>query len=264
MYRFGFLLSAAILFVTCGCSQRQEGTFFPDEPSVRVVTYNVNWGFSNPGEVARFLDQADADVVCLQETHSRWEVYLKSSLGCKYPYQVFEDRGGAGGIAIMSKYRISDAGLIKPEEGWFPGLLSTVETPIGEVRFLNVHLKPPLSDRGSASVSAMYNASSIHLEEIQDFLKHTDPHKPLIILGDFNENDRDKAVRWLVGQGYTDALRAYDSYSKTWKWDLSYGLALSGRYDHIMIGEGLGCSAAAVFEVDASDHMPVAAVVTRR
>jgi endonuclease/exonuclease/phosphatase (EEP) superfamily protein YafD len=244
-----------------GCGERREVDFFPDEPSVRVVTYNVNWGFANPQEVVLFLDSADADVVCLQETHAAWEAYLKSALGKRYPYRVFEDRGGAGGIAIMSKQHIGAVEVLEAEEGWFPALLATVDTAIGPVQFLNVHLKPPLNEGGSASASALYNAGGVHLEEIQGFVRSVDQGRPVVIAGDFNENDDGRAVQWLVEQGYMDSLRAFDSYGKTWRWELSYGLALQGRYDHIMIGEGLGSTGAALVEVDASDHRPVVAEV---
>jgi endonuclease/exonuclease/phosphatase family metal-dependent hydrolase len=69
------------------------------------------------------------------------------------------------------------------------------------------------------------------------------------------------AMQWLIEQDFTDALSSYDTYTKTWKWDTSYGIGLSNRYDHIVISKHLQCTGAGVTQVKASDHMPVLAVV---
>ena len=251
-----------IIVLACGCASLREAEFSPDGPHVKIVSYNVNWGFVQPGNVADFLSEADADVICMQETHHRWEVFLRERLSERYPHSVFEEWGGAGGIAIMSKYKLEEVKLIKPKSGWFPALLAEVPTPIGLVQFLNVHLKPPLSDEGTVRLSALYSTPNIHLKEIEEFFAKTDSTKPLVIAGDFNEDEGCKAIRWLNNKGFMDALSIYDTYSKTWEWKVSGAIRLKNRYDHIMISKGLDCAGARVTKVNASDHMPVLAVVT--
>ena len=250
-----------IIVLACGCVSLPEGEFSPDEPHLKVVSYNVNWGFVKPENVADFLSEVDADIICLQETHRYWEIFLKERLGERYRHSVFEEWSGAGGIAIISKYKLEKAELIEPKAGWFPALLVEVRTPIGVVQFLNVHLRPPLSDEGSVRISAIYRTPNIHLEEIEEFVAKTDSTKKLIITGDFNEDEGGKAIRWLSDKGFVDALSIYDTYSKTWEWKVSSGIRLKNRYDHIMLSKGLDCTGARVMQIEASDHMPVLAVV---
>lgn len=250
-----------IIVLACGCASLREAEFSPDVPHLKVVSYNINWGFVKPGNVADFLREVDADVICLQETHRYWEVFLKERLGGRYRHSVFEERGGAGGIAIMSKYKLEKVELIEPKSGWFPSLLAEVRTPIGLLQFLNVHLKPPLSDEGSVRISALYRTPNIHLKEIEEFVAIMDSAKPLVIAGDFNEDERGKAIRWLIDKGFVDALSVYDTYSKTWEWEVSSGIKFKNRYDHIILSKGLDCTGARVMQVEASDHMPVLAVI---
>jgi exonuclease III len=254
-------IGIVLLVFLAGCTQHRQPDFAPDKPHLKVVTYNVNWGFSQPQMVVDFLAEADADIVCLQETHSQWEAVLKMRLAERYPYRIFKNSQGAGGIAIMSKYPLHDTIVIEPSEGWFPSLLTKVQTPLGEIQILNVHLRPPLADDGSVTISGAYNAPEIHSKEMRDFIKKTDPNRPIIITGDFNENEKDKAIRWLISRGFTDTLSSFDTYTKTWVWKTSAGISIKARYDHIVINKYLACTGATVSPVRASDHMPVVAVL---
>ncbi len=258
-------LIEVLLFLTiAGCGTHTEPTFVCEEPCLKIVTYNVNFGFVNPQNVVDYLAGSNADIICLQETHKYWEATLKTHLSKQYQYFEFRDWPGAGGIAIMSKYELNNAILIEPSDGWFPALLADVKTPLGYVQCLNVHLRPPLSDMGSVSASAYYQAPEIHLNELQNFIAKADANRPLIIAGDFNENENKKAIQWLFEQGFTDALSTYDTYSKTWKWKTSVGVTLKNRYDHILFNKDLNCIGALVEQVEASDHLPVFAIVVSK
>jgi len=254
-------VGAVFCLILAGCATAPKPNFSPAEPNLKVVTYNINWGCPQPAVVVDYLAESNADVICLQETHSQWEAILKYSLSARYPYSAFKGSAGAGGIAIMSKYPLRDAILIEPNEGWFPALLATVQTPLGMVQILNVHLRPRLSNTGSVSVSAYLDAPDIHLKEISGFLTRADRDKPLIITGDFNENDDDKAIRWLIENGFNDTLRTFDTYTKTWVWNTSAGISLKARLDHIIINKYLNCTGSAVAPVRASDHLPVFATI---
>lgn len=253
-----------IVLALCGCAATPRADFNPQQPHLKIVSYNVNWGFVHPGNVVDYLAGEDADIVCLQETHRYWESALEAQLGKKYPYCVFHEWESAGGVAILSRYELQDARLLEPNEGWFPAILTRVQTPVGLIQILNVHLRPPLSDRGAVSIGAYFRATDIHCRELEDFISHTASSEPLIIMGDFNENENGKAVSRLVERGFTDALSVYDKYTKTWVWRTSSGIALKNRYDHILYSRHLSCAAAKVTPVEGSDHMPVVAVIVRK
>lgn len=244
-----------------GCRTHPRPEFAPSLPSLRIVTYNINWGGANAPLIARYLREIDADIVFLQESHANWEQYLHQHLGQTYPYRSFHHSGGAGGIAFLSKHRLSNVHPIGPEASWFPALKAEAQTPFGSIHLLNVHLKPPLTDRGSVSLSAYSGAPAVHQRELSEFLRSTDLSAPTIIAGDFNENERRHGVQWLIGRGFTDALSIYDTKTKTWAWRLMPGISIANRYDHILFSTQFHCTGAGVSKVRASDHRPVVATI---
>jgi endonuclease/exonuclease/phosphatase family metal-dependent hydrolase len=251
----------ALIIIAAGCSVRPEANFSPEAPCIKAVTYNVNWGCPRPQNVLDFLNDADADVVCLQETTQQWKEILNAEFGQKYPNCLFKEWRGAGGMMIMSKYTIQRHEVIDPEDGWFPAMLAEIESPFGAVQFLNVHLKPPLSEKGVISVSAYFETKDVHMEELKDILASGDSSRPIVVMGDFNENEKSKATKWLMERGFTDVLSVYDSHSETWGWRIAPGIRVEDRYDHILINSKLECTGARVEKVNASDHMPVLAVI---
>ncbi len=255
------LILLLILGWVTGCTSLPVSDLTPDSPALRVVTYNINWGGANAQNVVRYLLETDADLIFLQETHRSWESYLKKNLSKSYPYSAFLPSGGAGGIAFMSKYELSNVRALEADIGWFPGLIADVKTELGPVQVLNVHLKPPLTETGSATASVYYDTPALHRRELAHFLKAADLNAPLIIAGDYNESERRGAVKKLLANGYTDALSLYDTRSKTWLWKVMPGVTLSNRYDHIIFSKHFYCTGAEVTKVNASDHLPVLAAL---
>ena len=261
------MVTLCALMVVGGCrhaNRLERPDFAPNEPCLSVVTYNVNFGVPQPENVVRYLADSGAAVVCLQETHTRWERILKHGLGRIYPHTYFQEWQAAGGMAVMSRYELRNVAVLEPEVGWWPALLVEVDTPVGAVQILNVHLKPPLTERGRVSVGAYCQAPGIHREEMEGFLRHVDLDCPLIIAGDFNENEIGLAMESLFDQGFTSALSTYDRRSNTWYWKVWPGIALNDRFDHIMYTGDLHCTGAEVVPVSGSDHMPVRAVIVQR
>ncbi len=261
-------IKLAFLFLTAsfmaGCAMLPEPNFSPESPSLKIVTYNVNWGTQEYYLIKRFLLNSEADIICLQETHIQLEKYLKSHLFRLYPYTYFHSSSGAGGIAFMSKKRLGDVRVLQAEAGWFPALMMNVETGIGPVQVLNVHLKPPLDENASVTLSAFYKSPGIHRKELGYYLGFVAQDVPLVIAGDFNENERQGAIKDLLGNNYTDALSLYDKRSYTWSWPVFLGLSIKDRYDHIIYSSELHCTGAKVVDIDLSHHRPVVAVIVRK
>ena len=109
-------------------------------------------------------------------------------------------------------------------------------------------------------MSALYEVPKIHVKELEYFIEEVNTSGPMIITGDFNEDENSRAISGLIDDGFKDALSIYDKRSKTWTWEVSYGVLLRERYDHIIFSKELKCTGAKVVEVGASDHEPVMAV----
>jgi endonuclease/exonuclease/phosphatase family metal-dependent hydrolase len=230
-------------------------------PTVRVLTYNVNWGGVRPDLAVAAIREADADVVCLQETTPEWETYLRGELADGYPHVMFRHSGGAGGLAFLSRHRLDDVEYVETP-GWFPGWLVRAETPIGAVQFMAVHLRPPLGENGSVSVSGYVRSRDVRVREVQTLHGRLDSLAPAVILGDFNENASGEAFWWLIDRGFADAVAPFDAQAYTWEWRTSL-VTLRNRFDHVLVSPHLRCVDARVMRAGASDHFPVIAVLGR-
>ena len=254
-------LAAGTLALTSGCA----GTRPPAQPAgphFSVMSYNVNWGMPRPDLAVRAILEAEPDIVCLQETTPDWRWYLTTALGKRYPHVAFRHYGGAGGQAFLSKLPFETRAYVKPEAGWFPAWIVTVRTPLGPVQICNLHLRPSLSETGSVSPSAYFDTKDIRLGEVRGAWERLDPGAPALVLGDFNEDDDGRAVGWLKGKGFIDAVSQFDTEAPTWRWRLGL-VTLRDRLDHILHSPGLRAASARVVEEGASDHYPVTAVIER-
>ena len=132
-----------MLAFVSGCGRPAEA---PTGPTLSVLTYNVNFGMPGAEQAVAAIAEADADVVCLQETTPEWQRWIRRRLGGRYPHRRFRHWPGAGGQAVLAKAPFKEVSYRKPKAGWFPGWIVEADTPIGAVQVLNVHLRPPLGD----------------------------------------------------------------------------------------------------------------------
>lgn len=252
----------AVVCVSClvGCRSLPVADFSPAQPRLKVLTWNVNCGSERKEAAIRILAESGADVVCLQETDPAWCKALDEALASRYPHRLLLPYAGVAGISVLSRLDFRDTGILAPEAGWFPALWVEVRSPLGPVHVLNVHLRPTLSDRGTVTLPAYFEVPPIRAQEIRGFLQSMPPDRLLVVAGDFNEGDGGRAVDWLRGEGFTDALSCFDRGSSTWRYQVG-PVPISGRFDHVLVRRPLTTSGAQVLESDVNDHRPVLAVV---
>merc|ERR1711959_852470 len=262
---------------------------------VTVLTYNVNFGEfidgTGGGENARLvleaIVEADADIVCLQETNHGWQRFLATRLRREYPTQHWLDPNDhyyASGCAFLCKDRVevkkvAAVDTARSVDGSYfdqQVALLNVQHNDGKSYSLavgNVHLRPPLamgeeggeasSWRGAVSdVNAYLNtAGRVHEAEIDAVLRacESEGEVPTVIVGDFNEGNWGRGVARLSSAGFIDAARN----ATTWNWPLLNGwINLTGSYDHIFCREPeISITNVDVMDryLGASDHLPVLA-----
>jgi len=256
--------AALILALLLGCSHTPERQ--PATPgaraALRVMTYNVNFGIPGDGPTLAAIEAGKADVVFLQEINKPWIDSLRATFGAAYPHMVFHPRGGAGGIGVMSRLPIRAQQLIAREQddGWFPALRLVLESPLGPVQALVVHLRPPVSDGGSF-VSGHFTAPAIHEKEIALFCQSLDRTLPTMVVGDFNEEEDGRAVAYLARAEWQmkSALPQFAPDRPTWRWPTSFH-TFERRLDHIVYDVRLEPLNVEVMEAGRSDHFPVVGV----
>lgn len=260
-----WLLAAVLVSgpLSAGCLRptRSVRQALTTEPTLSVLTYNVNFGI--PGDEATIagLIAADADLVLLQETNAAWQQALQPRLLERYPHQHWQDEPAAGGLAVLSRRPFRVAALLPSPTRWFPALRIVVETALGPLQVLNVHLHPPVTEDGSW-LRGYLGTDGLRRAEVQSFAATLEPGLPTLVAGDFNEGTRGGAVRFLEAQGLRTVLPEYAPSAKTWHWPLG-SLELRAQLDHIAYDVRLEPLAAQVLKTGRSDHFPVRAVFTR-
>jgi endonuclease/exonuclease/phosphatase family metal-dependent hydrolase len=207
----------------------------------------------------------DVDIVCLQEADG-FKRKLTGELSSRYPTILFRDSDTrvGGEYAFLSKYPARDVAWIDSETGWFGAWIMKFETPAGPVQMMNVHLRPPFKGRGKMAVVRGYLfTSNDGLREMEYFFSRLDPNVPLIVLGDFNDTEQSRAVRFLMRKGFKNALRQFDRSTPTWVWR-TRTVTLRRRLDHILYSPELDCTSARVHRIGPSDHFPVEAIISRK
>lgn len=230
-------------------------------PVLTVMSYNVNYGLGGDPETLRVIRDSPADLVLLQETTPEWEGALRSAATTKFPYMVFEHtrRWAPGGMAVLSKRPIhhADAPLPSPV-GWFFGWRLEVDTALGRVQVLNVHLRPPLTDP-SKLARGYFSTPADRLEEIRTYAAMLKSGMPTFVVGDFNEGDGGDAIAHLAERGMKNALPQFQPDATTWRWPVGSFTART-RLDHILYDASrLDCFSAEVVDAGRSDHLPVIA-----
>lgn len=257
----------AIVASLAACSSPLRGARTPLAPgkSLRVLSYNVNFGIPGDAPTLDAIAERPSDLVLLQETTPYWELALRERFADEFPCMRFRHCCGAGGLAVLSKYDVEELDYIEPPEGgWFPGWRLSVDSPLGALQVLNVHLRPQLGDSGATIGGVLSGAMftpSIRREQIEAYARHLEAGVPTLVAGDFNESESGSALEWLEKRGLRSAVPDF-THDETWSWPTSVG-RVSRRFDHIVYSSELIVASAGVVKAGRSDHLPVFAVIER-
>lgn len=163
-----------------------------DAQSLRIATYNLNWGNRRGDQVIDAIETADADIVCFQETTPQSERFLKTRLAARYPYfhaKGYDGRHAAERFAFASNVKLDNVTFYPPEHGVFGFYTATCEFGGDEVRIMNVHLAPYHFGRVDGirtAMAALSGTEERHAKEIDVIVKAIDISQPTIVIGDFN------------------------------------------------------------------------------
>lgn len=253
------LLALCLLAIVAAPAVRSEPA-----RELRVMTYNLNYGNPSPKQSLDAIERADADLVLLQEITGEWREALEQRFARQYPYQAYRVIGrAAGGIAALSKHPLRSEQLWSPPPrtgAWFPAQYLIVDTPLGAVQVLNVHLRPCLD--GGSWIRGFMTTPPVRKREIEAHWKKMDYRLPTIVAGDFNEDTTGRAIDYLSKHGMT---RVPTLGPKTWHYQTFTGGQLHDLLkmdiDHVMIDGNFIAKAAHVLDEGASDHRPVVVTI---
>ncbi|RYF88582.1 MAG: endonuclease/exonuclease/phosphatase, partial [Chitinophagaceae bacterium] len=194
----GFAMAGVVASVICACSGISSSVKKASTENITVMSYNVHHcnppakpGVLDIDAIAAVINETKPDLVGLQEIDVNTErsgstinqaEELAKKTGMYFHFGKAIDFGGGGyGVAILSRYPISEARVypltsIKDRKGEPRVLLTAmIKLPSGkEIRFANTHL-----DSEKNSENRLAQTKDINVIASKDML-------PVIITGDFN------------------------------------------------------------------------------
>jgi endonuclease/exonuclease/phosphatase family metal-dependent hydrolase len=226
-------------------------------PHFRIASYNIEIGAEGKPRTLDVIGELEADIFSLQEVTPEAEGQIREEYAAQYPHQLYQSKGGAGGLAVLSRFPLVDRGLLPGPGGWHPAWHVEVQASMGQLQLLNVHLRSLFSGN-SDPINSLLNTDDDHLRQFESFSGACDNSSSTIVLGDFNEGVDGVAVQYLEQRGFLNVLPAFRPGQPTWG-IRSVGNQLEETIDHILVDGTLRPLDAWVERRGESDHLPVIA-----
>lgn len=253
---------------------------------MKIATWNVNSLKVRLPQVLQWLTDNPVDVLCLQETKLTDDKFPLDDFE-KAGYQVvFSGQKTYNGVAIVSKYPISE--VVKNNPRFADEQQRIIAATIEGVRIVCAYIP-----NGQAVGSDKYQYKLNWLNALHDWLAdELKTHESLALLGDYNiaPEDRDvhDPVAWkdqvlvsepereqfrrLLELGFKDSFRMFEQADKLYSWwdyrMMAFRRNMGLRIDHILLSPPLAarCTGCVIDKVprkweQPSDHTPVIATI---
>lgn len=264
------LLVLAVALCSCRSAPRLEQhgagepevalTLSPEPPAerLRVLTYNIHVYNPDLPSTSAVIAEADADVVCLQETVASSQAALCDALCERYPYRAFHVGPVGNGPTILSRRPFTGARYLPSREGVNGSWVGTFELDRRPLALACVHLHPTLpAGLNPFGVLTTYAAAeAVRRREITELVTALGPPGPLVLAGDLNTLRSTATYGDLLRLGLRDALLDLGAHTSTFR-GAPVGLAL----DYVLHSAGLTADDARVLGGGTSDHLPVVATL---
>jgi vancomycin resistance protein VanJ len=224
------------------------------------MSYNIELTSASEPTTLAAIGDSNADILALQEVTHDTEAILRERYAADYPHQLFHAANGAGGLGVLSRFPLTDLGVLPGPGGWHPAWHVEVNLPGLRLQLLNLHLRS-LFSADSGILQSYLDTERDHLRQIEDFAaaldgEPFDTRASRIVLGDFNEGPDGPAIAYLEARGFANVLPAFHPGQPTWRFR-SVGDQLETTFDHILYDESLKPLNAWVELKGSSDHLPV-------
>lgn len=167
---------------------------------MRVVTLNLWEGNERMEDVAKFLTEADADAVVLQEVTREHGTALRQALGSLYPFALGETR-----LVILSKHPILAEGRI--DRPGYPPWISLM------LRWTRLDVNGTIFELAGVHLTRPYYVE-LQEQDIEDLIQFAQSRGvPLVVAGDFNMSPwTERLARFTEQTG----LKRYNTLHLTW------------------------------------------------
>jgi endonuclease/exonuclease/phosphatase (EEP) superfamily protein YafD len=214
------------------------------EKPIRVMLMNILARNGNTEQVLAAINQADPDLLLLEEVTPDWAHELKV-LDADYPYRIDKPQVGCFGIMLLSKHPLERGQIIQIGEAGVPSIITEAHLPGGVISILGTHPLPP----AGAEYSTQRNLQLMELPTIVKGQKH-----PVLLIGDLNTSPFSYWFRRLVTEaGLKNSMKGF-GYQPTWPSHIPF---LRIPLDHVLHSPDITIHNRMVGSNVGSDHLPV-------
>lgn len=275
---------------------RQE---LPQGEPIKVISFNVHHFYGNQqtesipenrSKIANFLIGQQNDIVCIQEFFAIGEDFSKTlekfakSIQMEYNasknYKAFFNKQKIVAIATFSRYPIARTGHFTMPDGLLYAIYSDIVINMDTIRIYNLHLESirfgnddysfysqltdpdkdatPIKEGSKRMIWKMRKAFMLRSKQVHQLARHVkaSPY-PVILAGDFNDTPSSYTYHQLT----TDLSDAYKEAGEKFMEGTYSGKLPSFRIDYILHSKEFHTLSYKKFDVDLSDHFPIAATM---
>ena len=197
-------------------------------PRLRMMTFNVSNLSSQvrpPARVLDIIEEADVDLILLQEISPELSEVLAETLSSTHPYQELRPHERFDGMGVLSRHPFSTGALDTATDRPVRMQHVVVRVQGQVVHVLHVHFWPPrprILPLPYAPFPILTGLSTqVRRDEVTGLVNALHNHdlvaEHLVVAGDFNLSDQTPEYRQLIHSGLTDAHRTVGwGFGHTW------------------------------------------------
>ena len=210
----------------------------------KIIHTNVNTANRQYQKVIELINAQEADVFVAQEVNSQWLKMLKP-LEIRLPYKIVKSRSDNFGIALYSRYPLTNAQIIYLGKAKVPSISVQLAHAHKPLTIVATHPLPPIS----ADYFAKRNDQLSHVATYLSTLK-----TPIILIGDLNITMWTGDYRRLVND--TGLINARQGFGLLPSWPTLLPFALI-PIDHCLVSKGIEVVGVSTGPDVGSDHLPL-------
>lgn len=182
---------------------------------MKIATWNVNSVNARLPHLTKWLDEADPDVVCLQETKCVDEGFPYQEIHDAGYFSAFYGQKSYNGVAILSKYDLDDVQKSFPDDDdESPKRL--IAATIKGIRIVNTYIP-----NGTELWTDKFTFKLDWIQRLRKYFDEScDKNSDVLLCGDFNvapdEMDVWSVPQWEGKLHFTKTERAAIHYVKQW------------------------------------------------
>lgn len=230
-----------VVWILLPASQPPPGT-----NRLKVMSFNVLAGNSEYESVNTLIRETDPDVITFLEYADNWHAAL-DGLSEQYPYYIRHPRWHGFGIAMYSKFPLSDSEMLQltKDRTDIPFLVANVNFGGQTLRLAALHVLSPTNRYRMELRNRQFS-------EVADYLSRSEV--PTVVMGDFNCTPWSPFLSDFLGQtGYRDSRQGFGYQAS---WHSRYWL-LRIPIDHAFVSDEIHIHDRYVGRFAGSDHFPI-------